>query len=491
MADSRSAPSPGMVTAAVRGVRTGRRRSPHSRPRAPRCPSPTEPERPAALGGSRALRGPRRRLASSRRLRAPAGRAGLPGHHGAPTADRTGTIGVEAFDATYGAGAQASDDPPHAVECKLVEDGAAFVAHRPAAADRPRRVAFVDGTLRTEARLTRTDADADVSMGVGGVPGRAITRFEIPSGLGRAAAVEAAARAAGWLPGFASALHRDARAPVNLTPIAGLERHLHRLQGARLALRAVREAVLEATAKDGRHDRLTADQPAHRGQSATSHQRAVRARQPAPAALAGGRTGGAALESAPPASPATTSSSSPYPARRRTRRRTRVLSGNWSAPAPPSAACPRRRRRPASKGAGRRTAGTSASPSSSSRAGPTTRDVQLAGGWSRACALRGRRRRLAPTRARTLWTTPSGSPRPSRTCAPGSPAATASICSTVLLAEGINLGPRKMAEGTTTHRSPPHDRDDRPAADLKSSREQGDFSVWAIENADLPPDATT
>ncbi|MCY4508969.1 MAG: hypothetical protein OXG35_18735 [Acidobacteria bacterium] len=33
---------------------------------------------------------------------------------------------------------------------------------------------------------------------------------------------------------------------MNLTPIAGLERHLHRLQGdARLALRAVREAVLE------------------------------------------------------------------------------------------------------------------------------------------------------------------------------------------------------------------------------------------------------
>ena len=34
--------------------------------------------------------------------------------------------------------------------------------------------------------------------------------------------------------------------PVNLTPIAALERHLHRLQGdARLALRAVRETVLE------------------------------------------------------------------------------------------------------------------------------------------------------------------------------------------------------------------------------------------------------
>ena len=31
----------------------------------------------------------------------------------------------------------------------------------------------------------------------------------------RDAAVEAADQAAGWLPGFASALHRDARAPVN------------------------------------------------------------------------------------------------------------------------------------------------------------------------------------------------------------------------------------------------------------------------------------
>ena len=77
-------------------------------------------------------------------------------------------------------------------------------------------------------------------------PWAGIARLEMPSGIGRAAAVEAAARAAGWLAGFASALHRDARAPVNLTPIAGLERHLHRLQGdARLALRAVREAVLE------------------------------------------------------------------------------------------------------------------------------------------------------------------------------------------------------------------------------------------------------
>ena len=80
-------------------------------------------------------------------------------------ADRTGTIGVEAFDATYGVGFQAAEDSPHAVECELVE---AFVAQRPTDAARPRRVAFVDGTLRTEARLTRAGPDGDVSMGLAG-----------------------------------------------------------------------------------------------------------------------------------------------------------------------------------------------------------------------------------------------------------------------------------------------------------------------------------
>ena len=44
-------------------------------------PPRRKPERAAALGGSRALRGPRRRLAPPRCLRAPAGRSGLPGHH--------------------------------------------------------------------------------------------------------------------------------------------------------------------------------------------------------------------------------------------------------------------------------------------------------------------------------------------------------------------------------------------------------------------------
>ena len=83
-------------------------------------------------------------------------------------AARTGTIGVEAFDAAYGASFQAAEDSPHAVECEPVEDGGAFVAHRPTDAARPRRVAFVDGTLRTEARLTRTGPDGDVSMGLAG-----------------------------------------------------------------------------------------------------------------------------------------------------------------------------------------------------------------------------------------------------------------------------------------------------------------------------------
>ena len=319
--------------------------------------------------------------------------------HQAEAAHRNGKLGVEAFDAAYGAGFQAEDDSPHAVECRLVEDDGAFEAHRPPARDRPHRFAFVDGTMRTEAHLTHTSAEGDVNTGLAGswaagavlvtedaparfdrvavgrvaiftggyavalpdhrdgwrwepvgvdgadteaarqqlqrlmrdaesdiaeqlcadewltvldgplhgirhrrglpvvgyvkahhrrmlahehwtrVPSLAvcersglfamgdelygcylrvgdpgpwagpwagIARIEVPAGIGLAAAVEAADRAASWLPDFASALHRDARAPVNLTPIAGLERHLHHLQGdPRLALRAVREAVLQ------------------------------------------------------------------------------------------------------------------------------------------------------------------------------------------------------------------------------------------------------
>ena len=82
----------------------------------------------------------------------------------------------------------------------------------------------------------------------------------MPLGLDRAAAVEADQAARVAYRAFASALHRDARAPVSLDADRGfLERHLHRRQGdARLALRAVREAVLERKPRrTGRHDILT------------------------------------------------------------------------------------------------------------------------------------------------------------------------------------------------------------------------------------------
>ena len=83
-------------------------------------------------------------------------------------ADRTGTPASRPSTPPMGSASRRRDDSPHAVECELIEDPGAFVAHRPTAADRPRRVAFVDGTLRTEARLTRTDPVGDVSMGLAG-----------------------------------------------------------------------------------------------------------------------------------------------------------------------------------------------------------------------------------------------------------------------------------------------------------------------------------
>ena len=315
------------------------------------------------------------------------------------TASPGGTIGVEPFDPAYGAGFQAEDDSSYALECDLIEDDGAFEAHRPQAAGRPQRLAFVDGTMRTEARLTQARAGGEVNTGLAGswaagavlvaedglarfdriVVGRAIifaggqavhlpahkdgwrweqyavegtdieaarqhlqrlmrdaetgvaealcsdgwltvldgplhgirhrrslpvigyvkthrrrmlahdqwlrvpelgagersslfalpddlygcylrvgragpwagpwagvARIEVPAGIGRAVALQTVDAATSWLPAFASALHRDARAPVNLTPITGLERRLHHLQGdPRLALRAVREAVVQ------------------------------------------------------------------------------------------------------------------------------------------------------------------------------------------------------------------------------------------------------
>lgn len=313
-------------------------------------------------------------------------------------------LGVEPFDAGYGGGFQAQPDTAEALACELVEDGGEFRRHAPPPAERPRRLAFVDGTMRVEARLTRTDQRGTVtglagSWGAGAVladgaeplrfdhvvidrtaiftagarvelppqpggweweadsitgtelesardrlrrrmrdveaeiaeglaarewltvidgplhnirrtralpvigyvkthhrpmlaaaawrqvpelqlgersglfamrddlygcylrvgspgpwagPWAGVVRLEVPAGVGLTTARESADAAAGWLPAYASAHHRDPRAPVNMAPVAGLERHLHRLQGdPRLALRAVRAAVLELNAATG------------------------------------------------------------------------------------------------------------------------------------------------------------------------------------------------------------------------------------------------
>lgn len=73
-----------------------------------------------------------------------------------------------------------------------------------------------------------------------------IVRIEAPAGIGKAAAVEALDRAAGWLPDFATPLHRHTGAPAKLAPITGLARHLRHRQGEpRLALRAVQDAAAQ------------------------------------------------------------------------------------------------------------------------------------------------------------------------------------------------------------------------------------------------------
>lgn len=311
-------------------------------------------------------------------------------------------FGVEPFDVGYGAAFAADADSPLAIECPIVEDDGVLTAHQPAPLARPNRIAFVDGTMRTEARLSRTDASGVVSTGLAGSwaagavfadgearlavdrtsvrrvaifgngvkislpeqpggwnwtsdavesndidaarqrlqrhmrdaegalaeqlfedgwltvvdgplnnvrrtrmvpvigyvkthhrpmldaenwarvprlavaqrsslfamgddlygaylrvgnpgpwssPWGGIVRLEVPASAGRSTAANVIDGAASWLPRYASVAHRDPRAPVNLTPIAGLETALRRYWGdSRLALRAVRAAILELNA---------------------------------------------------------------------------------------------------------------------------------------------------------------------------------------------------------------------------------------------------
>jgi hypothetical protein len=79
--------------------------------------------------------------------------------------------------------------------------------------------------------------------GPDGGPWAGIVRCEVPHELAPAAAVALADRVSATLPRFASQPHKDARAPQNLVPIAGLERRLrHRLGDPAVVYRALRRA---------------------------------------------------------------------------------------------------------------------------------------------------------------------------------------------------------------------------------------------------------
>ena len=75
-------------------------------------------------------------------------------------------------------------------------------------------------------------------------PLAAVVRCEAASDLSTPEAVALADRVTATLPRYASAAHKDARAPQNLYPIAGLERTLrHRLGDQHLLTRALRVAA--------------------------------------------------------------------------------------------------------------------------------------------------------------------------------------------------------------------------------------------------------
>jgi hypothetical protein len=77
-----------------------------------------------------------------------------------------------------------------------------------------------------------------------GHPWAGVVRCEASADLDAAAAARLADRTAASLPRFASRPHKDVRAPQNLYPIGGLERHLKRLLGdPGHVLRCLRDAV--------------------------------------------------------------------------------------------------------------------------------------------------------------------------------------------------------------------------------------------------------
>jgi hypothetical protein len=77
-----------------------------------------------------------------------------------------------------------------------------------------------------------------------GSPWSGVVRAECPANMDAGAAAALADAVTAALPHFASAPHKDSRAPQNLYPIAGLERQLrHRLGDADIVYRALRRAA--------------------------------------------------------------------------------------------------------------------------------------------------------------------------------------------------------------------------------------------------------
>ena len=78
-------------------------------------------------------------------------------------------------------------------------------------------------------------------------PAGGLVRCEIDADMSGVEAARVATKVSATLPRYASARHKDPRAPQNLYPIGGLERELrHRLGDRELAMRALRRASLQA-----------------------------------------------------------------------------------------------------------------------------------------------------------------------------------------------------------------------------------------------------
>lgn len=86
-----------------------------------------------------------------------------------------------------------------------------------------------------------------VRLATGAGPAEGLVRCEVSGDMDITAAVRLADQVTATLPRFASAPHKDPRAPENLYPIAGLERELRRRLGDRDVLyRALRRAAVQA-----------------------------------------------------------------------------------------------------------------------------------------------------------------------------------------------------------------------------------------------------